>query len=518
VRRKRSLRHVPLAVLIVLAASPSAVAATYDVQTCDGEHREVVPNQNWRAIGAPGAVSINTDCSSKPTTFRLSGPDSAPGSAAGLAFSVPSPLAISHATYHGVATAPASLTDGDWWWDLEHRITPVGRASVPVGYCPGRYNYCTNSYVTGIIKDRGLYTSVEWLLRCSQDSRTACSYDGRAGLELFDAKFTVEDPVAPSLEGLPNGSIFGGAPAVAGDQTVAFEASDKGGGVYRAILEVDGVLAAEQIFDRDVPTCRAPFRVAQPCAEKVSGSLLFDTARYVDGPHEARLIVFDATGSNQATYGPISFLTSNRTLESYCSIQDARRFSLRTPHAAVAFGKRFLLRATVSDAADWEALVLEGKRRLAIIASTTIPSTGRLAIRIPKGTNRTLRLAVRPIGSRDKFICSKPRRVEVSAKVSLNAEPSVVRNGGSVTLNGRVRGKRRGQKSVVIQARAIGGRRWATVRVVRTDRRGGYDMRYRFRSTFEPVTYVFRSQVPGERGYPYSKGTSPKRKVHVSPY
>ncbi len=75
-------------------------------------------------------------------------------------------------------------------------------------------------------------------------------------------------------------------------------------------------------------------------------------------------------------------------------------------------------------------------------------------------------------------------------------------------LGGRLFGKANSRRPIVIQARAVGSRRWATVRVVRTQQNGRFSMRYRFLSTFKTVTYIFRAQARSANGYPYATGTS----------
>jgi hypothetical protein len=81
-----------------------------------------------------------------------------------------------------------------------------------------------------------------------------------------------------------------------------------------------------------------------------------------------------------------------------------------------------------------------------------------------------------------------------------------VRNGKAITFTGLVHGRHRA--IVTIYALASGPRKRIPVETVRTDARGRFVYRYRFRSIPAPSVYRFVAVVPKQTGFPYSAGTS----------
>jgi hypothetical protein len=92
-----------------------------------------------------------------------------------------------------------------------------------------------------------------------------------------------------------------------------------------------------------------------------------------------------------------------------------------------------------------------------------------------------------------------------------------LRNGESFRLWGRLRGGRKAaNRDVLIEARARGGpRRWTPVRVLRTNRKGRFRMRYTFRRTQQRVRFEFRARVRPERGFPFAMGASSPKSILV---
>ena len=493
----------------------AALGGTYDVYTCREDVRAPLPSTDWSVIGST-KFGGQTDCESTvirahPVDPGLTGQDDG----GGLRFSVPRPLAIVGIEYRQLVHTSASLyPPGRWWWDFESRQVTVDGKLSRTGGCPGLADRCRESYARISYAPPEKLSAIDWLLRCSPTSLQPCEFDGYLDIAVFDGHFKVDDPEGPRILGQPSGMMFTGVANLSGDQTVVFQAADRGSGIYRATVEVDGVVMGESLLGGDAPTCQPPFHVSQPCPLDVTNSVVVDTMRLADGQHEAYLKIYDA-GEDDAVYGPVSFSTANRTLANYCANQDASRFVMRLPTKALPLGRSWWLRGGLKEAIGWEALLLDGNSKVSVVGTAVVPATGLVRFRIPEEGNRHLRLAIRPPGSRDRFVCSQPRLLRVKPKLTLSISPKAIANGGSITLGGRLHGNARGRRAIVIQARATGSRRWATVRVVRTKRNGHYGMRYRFRSSTAGTTYVFRSQARGEKGYPYSTGTSPHRRITI---
>jgi hypothetical protein len=136
---------------------------------------------------------------------------------------------------------------------------------------------------------------------------------------------------------------------------------------------------------------------------------------------------------------------------------------------------------------------------------------GRFGLRLPGGTSRRVVVSFRGGGG----FAPSPRRslaLRVRAAVSLAAEPTELDTGESVRLHGHVllgpaQVSRRG-KLVAIQylERATG--RWRPALVVRTDAKGRFDTKYRFRYVTGLAEIRLRATAPAEGGWPFARGSS----------
>ena len=97
--------------------------------------------------------------------------------------------------------------------------------------------------------------------------------------------------------------------------------------------------------------------------------------------------------------------------------------------------------------------------------------------------------------------------------MTLRASPRRLGGPGTVRFAGRLRGGHvpaRG-KLLVLQGREDG--RWRTFAATRTDGRGRFHVRYRFRGV--PGSYPVRALVPADGSYPFAAGTSRAVSVRV---
>lgn len=145
---------------------------------------------------------------------------------------------------------------------------------------------------------------------------------------------------------------------------------------------------------------------------------------------------------------------------------------------------------------------------------------GRYRLRLRPGPSR--RISARFPG--DRLLArteSAPLRLVVRSRVRFKIVPQVVRNRDAVRMRGRVRGRGAGPpaggKLVAIQYLDPGRRRWRPAELVRTDRRGRFRYRYRFRTVGSPQRFVFRAVAPAEAGWPYRPAHSAGEAVVVYP-
>jgi hypothetical protein len=133
---------------------------------------------------------------------------------------------------------------------------------------------------------------------------------GRSGLVVFDARLELSDDAAPAITAT-SGTLLAAGP-LAGTRALSFSATDRGGGLLRARLLVDGQTLAEGSLDAGATACAGPpFAAVVPCPLSASTTLALDTRRLAEGRHEVQLVVFDATGVNKAVHGPVEVFVDN---------------------------------------------------------------------------------------------------------------------------------------------------------------------------------------------------------------
>jgi hypothetical protein len=143
---------------------------------------------------------------------------------------------------------------------------------------------------------------------------------------------------------------------------------------------------------------------------------------------------------------------------------------------------------------------------------------GRFALRLPPGTSRRVTVAFHGGGGLAPER-ARPLELQVRAAVSLVAAPHRLDTGESVTLSGRVRpGPARipvRGKLVTIQYLERASGRWQPALVVRTDARGRFKTRYRFRYITGDARIRLRATALPEADWPYAAGSSAPVTVQV---
>ena len=132
--------------------------------------------------------------------------------------------------------------------------------------------------------------------------------------ELHAGTLTLRDDHPPVLTRRPDGSLLDAGRTLRGVAAVSFAASDRGGGVARAEVLVDGVVVAQTPEGADGRCARdgdGHVAALVPCRPTLDGRLEVDTGRLADGPHSVALAIVDAAG-NRATSAAAAIVTANR--------------------------------------------------------------------------------------------------------------------------------------------------------------------------------------------------------------
>jgi hypothetical protein len=364
---------------------------------------------------------------------------------------------------------------------------------------------------------------------------------------VFNASFDVRDDAAPA-GGLIGSSVD--ARTWAGVTHLAFNAVDPGGGLYRAILEVDGVEATawplgspSRCVDIGPDPELNEFASAQPCPTRIDGgALAIDTRQLPQGDHRVRILVEDAAGNRTTVFGPVTRnITaseavgpgSDPALRGAANGDGASDSARLTAHwgrrgsrtlLVSRFGRTHVVRGRLRTA-DGAPIA---NAALDVVSKTTAVNARELAKRSGPRTGADGAWFVvlpRGVSSRDvtfryrshvnDTIASATARVRlrVRAGVHLAIRPRRARTGQAIRFSGRLLGGPlpRGGKQVVLMARASRGA-WVRFNVVRTDGRGRFRSVYRFRQPGAAL-YRFRALSLSEAAYPYLAGGSNVVKV-----
>jgi hypothetical protein len=358
-----------------------------------------------------------------------------------------------------------------------------------------------------------------------------------AEIHVERSEITLSDtqpPDAPS----PTGSAVA-SPTWQGTQVFAFPATDQGGGVYQAILEVDGAPVVTRTIDEwggrcvDTAAGGRVFRHPRPCLTSVDALVPFDSTVLPAGDHDVALRVSDAAGNPRTVYAarktivaparPVAAgsVVAPRGAANGDNPADAARLVAhwaRTAHATltVPYGVRSVIRGRLTDAGG------TGVRNARIELLTAIDgrvgtvldkggartrADGRFTLVVPRGaSSRTLLLRYRSHAEDTVAAAETSLRLKVRAGIRLAAASRVVARGRAVSLDGWLVGRPlpRAGKLVELQARR-GGHRWTTVRILRASRRGRFATRY---TLWRRGRLQLRTRVRAAGDYPYATGVS----------
>ena len=184
---------------------------------------------------------------------------------------------------------------------------PARRSAGPYG------NYDTPGALSNHLTGRPApdTTQLELELVCG-DSKGCPSVQPNAdSVWLFHTAVALQDNSAPQFAGAPSGPLVSGG-VLSGVEPVSIGATDQGGGVYQAEIEIDGKVLDTQVLDNSTDTCHQPFTAVVPCPLSASGTINFNTdqPQIPDGTHSLRILVTDPAG-NTTAWGPVTITTVN---------------------------------------------------------------------------------------------------------------------------------------------------------------------------------------------------------------
>jgi hypothetical protein len=276
--RRGVVLAVAVAVVLLLASAPAAGAGTYTVETCTNGSLS-----GWSHFNVGAWSMWATDCGIAGGGLHSSISVTA-GSTSGWTFTAPADTELSAFKLTRSYALPANQpygtgvvlarTDGpgsgysDWWPNFGGAIQ-VGPDVVERSALRGQQSLTT-------------------YLECGGGSE--CT--GGSRMVIHGAAFELRDDLSPTVQ--TSGSLLAGG-ELKGTRAIAYSAADRGGGIRRERLTVDGEPRGERWLD-------CSFALVVPCPLTTSGSFALDTTRLGDGDHEVDLTVWDATLTNLARH------------------------------------------------------------------------------------------------------------------------------------------------------------------------------------------------------------------------
>jgi hypothetical protein len=539
-------------VFVVWSVAATARAGSYTVSGCRSGWVPDVRNTSG-TIGFTTRDYCDNPAYGSALYAALGGPYSTnnPGDYAGWRFVAPSDTTISRAT---VSWSGSTRFTGSW------RMLNLD-TSLPT---PPIYHA---EWFDGV--DTIAVSDAAWIraaVKCADGTGPPCQpEDGifTSSMGLRSSTVTLVDRLTPVVE-----SASGPATAEGlwnGAEQLAFSASDRGGGIYRVLVDVDGQIVKalpattdDRCVDR---TGARDFGSPVPCPEQTSGNVTIDAADLPSGQHMVAVYLEDAAGNRATLIPPTPKLIVNdlRATGYYAA---GRFFNPRFATPRAPNGDGAISGATVS--AGFVRHVGNGRARHSVLRAVrevrfsqtptvrgtlTAPSGEPIANATvfvgqqPEGQewrldgavrtdsagdfiyrptsrhpNRQLRAVYFPFSDSHENVASDPLDLRVRAGMTLHVSRRSLRNGQRLVFTGRILGTLPAA-GVAVTLQAKVGKNYRSFRQLRASSGTGGRIRtaYRFERTTGPVRYRFRLKIVRQAGLPFQSGVSPVVAVSVRP-
>lgn len=524
-----AVRSAPLRKLAVLLAagavaaflSPWAEARTYEVHSCRGPDGSSAGTAGWTAENTPGVRALN-NC--------------ARGGALGVEFTNRSGGVGSHGVWKFDAPPDTELRGFQVWrYARVHHTTtsnPTHYSAYdgPLERCYAKYSPCRSvgrpsgdpfdprnlRSITPAAPDN-LYFSIGCF---HSNGAPGCTGWAEPFFYMTAARITLSDSNAPTVSGL--GGALASERNVHGQASLTVYGHDRGSGIARIRLFLDGRPFREDSFDPANSTCRSPFKHPRPCALNGSRRLSVDTNRIPDGDHALGVAIVDASGNPSATLGLPLHVNNGGASCAYGSgprlragfgRSRSRRLTLRSSGSVTTRGELLDVHRRPIPGASVRMLTKPAySQHFTDVAVLRTDRRGRLRVRLTGGPSRRIRLSycARQGGHhRDIYL-------GVRSAVSLRSSRRRARNGSRIVFSGRVRSRPLPRTGKLVELQAYFRGRWRTFQTLHTRRRGSFSFGYTFGGTSGTVRYRFRARVPREHGFPFSTGLSRQVNVRVT--
>jgi hypothetical protein len=535
-----------LAASLLLTAAPIARAGTYTVYGCQTPFASVAPMDGWHVDLDVAHDAYNywqATCPGPVFMWMAASHTHPDGAYAEESFIAPADTTVhSYTIWRALRLVPS---DGYYYqvWDRsagQWRL--VSGCAGPAG-CKNVGDYKHPSASSNVLTHAAETGTTEVQLKVLCGATDGCPSE-RGGVSasawLFHSAITLEDDFSPLFAGSPTGPLVAPGSVLAGTVPVTISATDRGGGVYQAMIEVDGHIVQSQVLDSNGGLCRAPFIMIVPCKLSASGTLYFDTRQLADGYHSLRLLVSDAAG-NTAAWGPMTIETVNNPCSPIPTAGGMRvraaflvRFHKRVrihrrlrvvdqvrffDHITANFSRHPLVVGSLTTVAG----VPVPGAPICLAARTNVPgaplralgvlttnAAGLFSYRLASGPSRTIYFIHRVLGG----AIYQTVTISVHVPVNVHVNSHRLRNGQVMIWRGHLPSPTPGGLLALMEVWR--GTYWQSFEQISVPGNGDWVGRYRFERTTGIQNYKFRLAVPQQSGYPFAAGSSRPIQVVVT--
>ncbi len=561
-RRGRLRRGAVLLVLIIslAGAAPAvepapALAGSYDVYSCTQPNGAAAPIDGWSPF-TNSALMVAEDTCSQADGYMIAGmigyTEVPAGAEAGWTFAPPAGTKIKEASINWYYNN-SDWQDTGYATAFESIEAPYRGSYPPIATCVHSAPCCCNGYHSRVSPESAVKVpesalepakgfpeaSVTMIAGCETTLPGGYHCDGAslkyAAVALMSmATITLEDNSPPTVS-IVGGSLTSGN-ELEGTQTLALTASDKGSGIYQAILEVDGKQVQATTIDNNGGRCenvgqttdgRPAFLYVVPCALEINDQYVsFNLAGIPDGPHTLAVVVTDAAG-NRTTAFSRQVIVGRGACNGSCN--DQAKLAVNHPEQLKAITAQYArsamkLSGTLREPSGTPVAgaVLELLQQpsytsapMRAIRTTTTNAAGDWTINVPKGPSRVLLVGWRSHTLDSGYASQLEYHERVFADITLRA-PWRVRAGVPFAFRGALGGGYIPPERCTIQMEIYFLGRWRTIETLRTGSGG----RFAYGYTFSPEaggrrSYIFRAVIQYSHAYPFLAASSRAVRVAV---
>ncbi len=216
-------------------------------------------------------------------------------------------------------------------------------------------------------------------------------------------------------------------------------------------------------------------------------------------------------------------LNASKNAKSVLNLMSGKKNNLPVKQAKTKYGRKMPLQGTLKNNAGKpiigaKVVIIQMVRyqKWTVLGTAKTDKKGVFKYKHKKsGPSRNWRAVYFPYAGDEDYQRSNATQQFVAAGVKTTVGPKTLRNGQAVTFKGRLLGGHIPTRGVLVNLQAFRDGRWGTFRTVRVKQSGAFTAKYRFRRTVTRSNYRFRAIVVQQSGYPFVRGTSPRRQVTV---